>query len=170
MKTLTLVSIFVGIGLVGCTDTTSQTKMQFMPDMADSPTVKAYESIINPPEGSVATNAILYPKDAESTAKLMSNPYPVNNPQVVEKGKKLWNTFCITCHGEVADGKHKLKGGYPPPPDLRVDFYKKKKDGFFFHKITFGGALMPGYGYAIEPAERWQIIAYLRKLQNEGGK
>ena len=141
-----------------------------MPDMADAPTVKPYESMIMPPEGAVQTNEILYPKDIVEAEKVFKNPYPQNDPRFLAKGKELWNTFCITCHGAQADGQHKLKGGYPPPPDLRVDYYKEKKDGFYFHKITFGGALMPGYGYAIEPIERWQIISYLRTLQNEGGK
>ncbi|NBQ53831.1 MAG: cytochrome c [Proteobacteria bacterium] len=38
-------------------------------------------------------------------------------------------------------------------------------DGFYFHKMTFGGAIMPSYGHAISPQERWQIAHYIHELQ-----
>ena len=48
------------IGLTACEDQgRNTTKLQYMPDMADTPTVKAQESFLNPPEHSVARNAIL---------------------------------------------------------------------------------------------------------------
>jgi cytochrome c len=36
----------------------------------------------------------------------------------VEKGKVIYDKFCLHCHGDKGkgDGKVVAKGGYPPPP------------------------------------------------------
>lgn len=171
LKKLTslLLSSFVVVSCTG--ETTTQTKLQYMPDMADAPTVKAQESYIDPPDYSVATTAILYPDTAEESEELLQNPFTRANPdQFMENGKVLYETFCLVCHGPQAKGNGNLTDRFPQPPDLTVDFYKGKKDGFFFHRITFGSAIMPSLGHATSPHERWQIILYLRNLQQKAAK
>ena len=69
----------------------SQPKVQYVPDMADAPTMKPQENFLEPPEGSVATNAILYPKTVEEAEANLKNPLP-NDPQVVALGEKMYNT------------------------------------------------------------------------------
>lgn len=142
----------------------TQPKVQYVPDMADAPTMKPQENYLEPPEGSVSTTAILYPATAEESEKNYKNPLP-NESQVVALGEKTYNTFCITCHGAEAKGDGIITDLYPRPPDLTADIYKKREDGFFFHRITFGANIMPGYGHAIMPHERWATVHYLRKLQ-----
>ena len=46
-----------------------------MPDMADTPITKAQESYLNPPEHSVAVNAILYPKTIDVAEKEFRSPF-----------------------------------------------------------------------------------------------
>ena len=60
----------------------SQPKVQYVPDMADAPTMKPQENYLEPPEGAVSTNAILYPATVEEAEKNLKNPLP-NEPQVV---------------------------------------------------------------------------------------
>lgn len=153
-----------------CKDGPNDTKWQYVPDMADAPTVKAQEDYIESPVGSVATNAILYPKTIEESEKLLSNPLGRLSggfkDKVVGEGQKLYNIFCQQCHGMDGKGVGSITDVFVQAPDLTSDMYKERKDGFFFHKITFGGAIMPYLGHAISRHERWKIVLYLRKLQN----
>jgi cytochrome c5 len=142
----------------------SQPKVQYVPDMADAPTMKPQENYIDPPEGSVATTAILYPKTVEEAEANLKNPLP-NEPQVLALGEKTYNTFCVPCHGAAAKGDGSITDVYPQPPDLTSEAYQKRADGFFFYRITFGANIMPGYGHATMPHERWATVHYLRKLQ-----
>lgn len=142
----------------------TQPKVQYVPDMADAPTMKPQENYLEPPQGSVATNAILYPATVEEAEKSLKNPLP-NEPQVVALGEKTYNTFCVPCHGAGGKGDGSITDLYPRPPDITADIYQKRSDGFFFHRITFGANIMPGYGHAIMPHERWATVHYLRKLQ-----
>jgi len=142
----------------------TQPKVQYVPDMADAPTMKPQENYLEPPEGAVSSSAILYPATVEEAEKNLKNPLP-NEPQVVALGEKTFNTFCIPCHGAAAKGDGSITDLYPRPPDLTAEIYQKRGDGFFFHRITFGANIMPGYGHAIMPHERWATVHYLRKLQ-----
>ena len=160
------------IGLSACSDHgRNTTKIQYMPDMADTPSVKAQESYLNPPEHSVAVNAILYPKTIDVAEKEFRSPFKKGNPnfeKTQQQGKVLFNTHCAVCHGRDGKGEGYIKYAYPiPVPDISRAELATRKDGFFFMKITNGGAMMPGYGYAISPAERWQIITHIRVLQGK---
>ncbi len=159
MKKLATVSLF--LLLAGCRYDGTDTKMQWAPDMADSPAPKAQRTYLDPPEGSVAMNAIFYPKTAEDSEKLVSMPQGIKPD--LEKGKVLYETFCQVCHG--ADGKGGKTIPAIAPPDLTDAVYKGKGDGFFFYRVTFGTAVMPGYGHATQAEERWHIVKYLRTLQ-----
>ena len=52
-----------------------------------------------------------------------------------------------------------------PPPDLTLQMFRDRTDGFLYATIRDGGALMPGQKEALSPHERWDIVNYLRKLQ-----
>ena len=145
-------------------------KWQFAPDMADSPVFKSQSSLILPPDNSVAVDAIIYPDDQFEAEKLISSPFSTTNKDKLDyftsQGKHLYNTFCQHCHGAKAQGNGTIIDLYPKPPDLTSDLYLSRKDGFFFHIITFGGAMMPALGGSIDDLERFKIILYLRQLQN----
>lgn len=161
-----------GVFLVwySCEQDTNITKLQYMPDMVDAPIVKAYRGYLDPPEGSVAINALLYPKSVEQAEAVLINPLKSSNySQELSAGKTLFSDFCAVCHGIHGKGDGTVVHKFPRPPDLISETYKKRKDGLFFHTITFGSALMPGYGHALSVNERWQIVLYLRSLQEIGG-
>jgi mono/diheme cytochrome c family protein len=158
--------------LSACDKDPNATKLQYMPDMADAPTVKAQEDFLDPPEGSVAMSAILYPANADEAEKQLQNPFAgVPEPEAIThlaQGKVLFETYCAVCHGIDAKGEGYIVDKFPRPPDLAADPYLTRADGFFFYRITFGSAIMPSYGHAISPHERWQIILHLRTLQKAG--
>lgn len=148
------------------------TKLQYMPDMADAPTVKAQEGYIDPPEHSVTINAILYPADKQVAEQELRNPFGEGvgtNPEFLKRGEKLFNTYCSVCHGFDGKGKGTLGDAYPiPVPDITTATYLARKDGFFFAQISLGGNMMPSYAHSTSPHERWWIVSYLRTLQQGG--
>ncbi|MBI2601491.1 MAG: cytochrome c [Deltaproteobacteria bacterium] len=161
---------FLGLilNLWNCKGDPSQTKLQYFPDMADTPGIKTQGNYLDPPEGSVARDAILYPATAEEAESVMENPLrgASNQAEHVAQGKHLFETFCgAACHGLDAKGGGAIVDRFVRPPDLTLDLYKNRKDGFFFHRITFGGAIMPEQGHNTSAVERWQIVLYLRSLQ-----
>lgn len=168
--------------VAGCKKDPDQTKMQYVPDMADTAAIKSQRDYLQPPEGSVALSvksykAVLmnpgkgptefpkpYAASIEESEKTMENPVKAS-PEVVAKGKVLWSTFCVPCHGSDGAGVGSVTDAFVQAPTLLSDINRTRKDGFFFHKITFGGAVMPSYGHAISAEERWTIIHYIRDLQ-----
>lgn len=163
-------SIILGslLAISGCGGkNTSQTKLQYMPDMADSPTVKAQENMLSPPEHSVPYGSIIYPESFEVAEKEFQNPITANDKDLAE-GARLYGIFCTVCHGADGKGQGTMGASYPtPPPDITREDLAKRGDGFFFMKISQGGPIMPRYGHATDTKERWQIILHLRTLQKK---
>ncbi|MCX6124441.1 MAG: c-type cytochrome [Proteobacteria bacterium] len=161
-------NLFVAVAFLslvsGCDNT--QPKVQYVPDMADAPTLKPQENYLEPPLHSVALNAVLYPKTREDSEANLKNPLP-QDERVLKLGEKMFNTYCTPCHGTGGKGDGSITDVYIKPPDLTDAVYLKRGDGFFFHTITFGANVMPGYGHATQAHERWAIVHYLRKLQGQ---
>lgn len=156
---------------VGCSKDPNQTKLTYMPDMADGPVAKPQREFLNPPEGSVAMNAILYPKDPDEAGLKLENPLSQVADKTVlrRQGKELYMQVCVACHGPQAKGDGSIIQGtnFPPPPDITSAVYRAKPDGFIFHRITFGSAIMPPQHDKLDPMERWKVVLYLRELQEQ---
>lgn len=166
MRTKALGLTLAALAASSCRFDGSGTKMQWAPDMADAPTQKSQENYIDPPEGAVSMNSFVYPATVEEAENTLTMPADIANDQAnMAQAKVLFDTFCAVCHGPDAKGEGSLGPNFPRPPDLTHPAYKARKDGFFFYRITFGSAIMPGYGHAITIPERWEIIKHLRTLQ-----
>lgn len=166
IKTLFAVSAILLVTL-SCKEDRNQTKLQYLPDMADNPTVKAQEDYLEPPKHSVASSAVLYPETDLQAETEFRNPLPPGIKEHIQQGKELYEIYCVVCHGEKGDGKGTLGTAYlgGVVPSIITDVLKAKKDGFYFQKISKGGPIMPSYGHATHYLERWKMIAYLRTLQ-----
>jgi mono/diheme cytochrome c family protein len=155
--------------LAGCRFDGTGTKMQWAPDMADSPTSKPQKSFLDPPVHAVAMNATFYEKTPEAAETVHMMPVEIasdSDGRFEARGKVLFETFCSVCHGLDGKGGHSLGPNFPTPPDITHPSYRERKDGFFFYRITFGTSVMPAYGYATLPEERWMILKHLRTLQS----
>ena len=159
--------------VTSCSGDRTVTKLQYNPDMADNPTVKPQEDYLDPPEHSIAKNAILYPADIAVAEKEFRNPLPPS-PRHEELGEQAYGRFCAHCHGAEGKGAGTgtLTNAYPlaAVPDITRADLKERKDGFFFMKMTQGGPMMPALGHQTTPTERWQMVTFLRSLQNKGQK
>ena len=160
-------------GLGACKNDRTETKLTYMPDMADNPTVKPQQDYLEPPDGSMAVNALIYPPDdqIERWEEVFINPYHrVGSQERAEaklRGKELYHANCSTCHGPGGKGDGTISDKFPMPPDLTDEIYADRSDGYFFHKITVGGPIMPSRAEATSPLERWEIILHVRSFHSD---
>lgn len=105
-------------------------------------------------------------EDASQAGEELENPYGQVDPNLVARGREVYQTYCQVCHG--ADGKGSspvTRRGFPPPPSLLEEQARTMKDGEMFHIVTFGKKNMPAYGGLIDTRDRWLSISHLRTLQ-----
>jgi cytochrome c553 len=116
-----------------------------------------------------------YTIDPESRVKAgreLKNPFPPD-AEVLDRGKTVYTTFCIGCHGAGGEGDGHLytSGLYPlQPRNLVSDNAAGLKDGEIYHTITLGFGSMGAHGSQIRPDDRWKLVLYIRKLQEEKKK
>lgn len=133
-------------------------------DMVKQPSVKPQEAPRPLPQNSIPRQGKELPMDRVEAGKRLRNPIEPN-PAAVENGKKLYEIFCALCHGADGKGGGPVAAKFVPPPDLTLDVFRVRPEGFVYQTITDGGPLMPGQGDAIQPRERWEIVIYMRRLQ-----
>jgi mono/diheme cytochrome c family protein len=149
---------------------------EYIEDMARGPAYKAFApnqgtksgiTLQHPVAGTISRgyHPFHYAKneaDAMRAGIELSNPYHSNDAKVLEKGKVLYQTYCLVCHGEQGKGDGPIASKIPTPPSYKSDRLMAYPPGRFFHVITLGAGRMPAYAVQLAPDERWQIITYIR--------
>jgi len=121
------------------------------------------------PRGFIPFN---YTIDADSRIKAgkdLVNPI-MPDAEALSKGKEVYTTFCIGCHGIGGEGDGQLytSGLYPVKPrSLMSEAALKLRDGEIYHTITLGFGSMGAHGSQILPDDRWKLVLYINKLQEE---
>lgn len=133
-------------------------------DMVEQPSVKPQEAPRSSPPNSIPRGGKEPRLDRVEAGKKLRNPIEQNSA-ALENGKKLYGIYCALCHGNDAKGGGPVAGKFIPPPDLTLDVFRERPDGFLYQTITDGGPLMPGQRDALQSQERWEIVLYLRRLQ-----
>jgi mono/diheme cytochrome c family protein len=135
-------------------------------DMADQPSIKPQEAPRLPPANSIPTQGKEPKIDRIEAGKLLHNPIAPTKSSL-DNGKRLFDVYCAPCHGVDAKGHGPVAAKFVPPPDLTLEMFRQRPDGFIYEQIRSGGPIMPGQGDALRPQERWEIINYLRSLQQK---
>lgn len=160
--------------LSSCSKTTESTVWQYLPHMSNTPILKSQRgydglgngaSVMVPPENTIARGHKPYRIESveEAEAKLV-NPLP-HDKATIARGQKLYNIYCIACHGPRGHGDGPVVDPYPIPKSLQSESMLKWKDGHLFHVITKGQGVMPSYAQQVQVEDRWAIIHYVRVLQ-----
>jgi high-affinity iron transporter len=93
---------------------------------------------------------------------------PASSPEQIEKGAKLYKTYCAICHGATGAGDGVAgKSLKPPPRNLIKDKFKLgDKPEQVFQAITKGlpGTTMAAFGHIAE-GDRWALTHYLGSLR-----
>jgi mono/diheme cytochrome c family protein len=166
--------LFLLGALSSCSRQTESTIWQYMPHMANTPILKAMKgydgfgngsSMLLPPEHTVARGHRPYHfETVEEAERSLVNPL-ARSEAVIHRGQKIFNTYCITCHGERGLGDGPVVNPFPIPKSLQSEDMLKWKDGHIFHVVTKGQGVMPSYAQQISPEDRWAVIHYVRALQ-----
>lgn len=155
----------------------------FIPDMFYSRAYETYSTNRNfkdsmtmrvPVEGTVPRGftPFHYTIDSASRAKAgreLINPFNATE-EVLSRGKLIYTTFCIVCHGVLGKGDGQLysSGLYPlKPREISGVPTSLLKDGQIYHTITLGFGSMGAHGAQIRPDDRWKLVLYVRDLQKK---
>ena len=136
--------------------------INFPTDMEHSPAVSYLDGPrIPPPEGAVSTNG-----KSISIGSFPENP--IQSDEIsIERGDLLYAIHCALCHGENGKGDGPLTEFYTerPPGDLTAPNVAAQFDAVLFRTISFGFGQMPPLVENLTPRERWDVINFLRNLQ-----
>ncbi len=116
------------------------------------------------PQGPVAVDG---PWVAPSSADALIDPMAAN-PKAVEKGGKVFNSVCWTCHGMTGKGD----GPNAPlirkrPADLGARAVQVQTNGALYWKISQGRGEMAAFEQALSREERWALVHYIRTFAHE---
>jgi len=170
----------------GCNRNRNHPGWDYFPDMFYSTAYETYSKNPNFEDGktmrtpvpgtiSVGATPFEYTIDPESRIKAgkeLVNPF-LPDAETVSRGKDIYTVFCIDCHGLRGDGNGYLytSGLYSLKPRNLLDTVSiKLKEGEIYHTITLGIRSMGAHGSQIRPEDRWKVVLYIRKLQEEATK
>lgn len=172
------ITLLVLVVMSSCDKDRNKPGYSYFPDMEQSQAYETYTSNPNwengrtnqlPVEGTVPREMI--PFDFEKTdvnrtwaGQELENPY-ASDPSVLEDGKRLYDIYCLHCHGDMGDGKGHLYTSQKYlylPADLNSEKIRSNPDGEIFQVITVGYGVMGAHGAQILPDERWKIVSYIR--------
>ncbi|MCK6505501.1 cytochrome c [Myxococcota bacterium] len=152
-------------------------------DMVDAQFLRAYEwAMMTLPEGAVTMDRYVANADRMTPeGQALANPITAPTPADLAVGKKMFVTYCQTCHG--VDGKggapvtkndpaNNIKR-YPVPPPMLSGagaITASRSDGYLYLTIRNGGAIMPRYDSQMDDHEIWATVAYIRTLEGAAYK
>lgn len=148
------------------------------PDYTEGSEVPLFQEGFNmsalvPVEGTVPQNELgslpyLLPNtnDGYNASMSVQSPLdPANSDKNLERGEKLYNQLCATCHGVQGDGQGPivLTGAYIGVPHFDD---RDVSVGSVHHVIMHGRNAMGSYASQLNEADRWRVAEYVMMLKN----
>jgi mono/diheme cytochrome c family protein len=176
---LALVAALLG---AGCTDWAGYDLDSFwgrVPSLATMRTSVAldpYDMPLAPPEHSIPVGHPMgdvppaFPQSRlDSAAATLATPFAQPSAEVIARGGELYERQCAVCHGPAGGGTGPVvgPGKYPFAPPINGASTAARSDGYIYAVITAGRGLMPPYGWALTHDDRWAVVAYVRRLQQQ---
>jgi mono/diheme cytochrome c family protein len=91
------------------------------------------------------------------------NPYPTTR-EGLARGHKLYQDFCLGCHGPVGDGMGPAQPHiYPPPLNFTILKNRGVSGGILYYQIMNGitGTAMPYFKRELESEKIWDVGDYV---------
>jgi mono/diheme cytochrome c family protein len=188
MKKSILYILFVGVTtlVISCSDYNRKPGRVYAPDMVYSKAVDYYHDTLKigkqgghynkmPVAGTVAREQSL-PDHILEADTLLADANVCNlslTESDVEEGARLYMIYCGVCHGTALDGNGPLysSGKFAAmPANLKSgEKYLKMSEGRIYHGIVYGKNMMGSYASQLDTKQRWQVVAYIKKIQSENG-
>ena len=181
---LAALSLLLGGCVRGCTS--SRPPIHLVPNMDDQPKAEALaasdffydgKAMRQPIAGTVAREDAVDPGAFETGREGGTGGFVARVPEAAAerlavplelRGAERYGIYCAPCHGDAGDGQGMLfHRSAVTSADLRTERLRDLPDGQLFDVITNGFGLMQPYRGQIAPADRWAIVAYMRRLQAE---
>jgi len=89
----------------------------------------------------------------------IANPYPTT-PAGMERGRRIYQSYCIGCHGPVGDGMGEAEPDlYPPPLNFTTLRHRAISGGILYYQIMNGitGTAMPYFKSELESEKIWDV-------------
>ncbi|MGD8541665.1 MAG: cbb3-type cytochrome c oxidase subunit II [Desulfobacteraceae bacterium] len=118
--------------------------------------IRAYEA---GPEANVAWLAETVPEGWRN----LPNPYPTTEAGLA-RGHKIYQDFCLGCHGPVGDGMGPAQPYlYPPPLNFTILKDRQISGGILYYQIMNGitGTAMPYFKKELESEKIWEVGDYV---------
>lgn len=163
--------VLTALATTGCewfSDFKQQPKVDPWESVADSIPPRANPQLSVPVYGSVAPG---FAYDRGATIPAINAMASLSNPVAADErslrnGRMQFEINCAVCHGIAGAGNGPVtQFNFPPIPiGAGSNAATTLSDGYLFGIIRNGRGLMPSYN-RIEEADRWDIINYLRSIQ-----
>ena len=180
MKRVYKITLLLGItALVASCHNDKEPNYQYFPNMYESVGYETYSESkvfpggkvgLLPAEGSInrGFEPYEYPNTTEGYELAKANlKSPLDSlDRNSDKGKELFDIYCISCHGATGNGKGKL---VEREKFLGVPNYKDREitEGSIFHVETYGLNAMGSHANQLSVHERWLIADYVLKLRSQ---
>ncbi len=159
---LILIGLVLSPFIIGLLFTFELLKINFPTEMADQPSISYQEGPrLLPPYESISVQAAPIVLDT-----LPTNPIPADAVSL-QRGEILYSIHCSLCHGISGQGDGPIAEFYDKqaPSDLTATHIAFMFDGTLYLTVSQGFGQMPGMSENLTPRERWDVINYLRTLE-----
>ena len=146
-------------------------------DMQDQPSMKPQDSLVAEINDSIPVGGRdVYPPPKDvielvrarlDAGRTLVNPIAIS-PESLARGREMYDTHCIVCHGAQGRGNGPVGQKFVPQPmELNLDYVQLQPDGQLFYTISHGSLAMPFYRQAIAEQDRWHLVNFIKEVFGE---
>ena len=95
-----------------------------------------------------------------------ANPIPRDQTSI-ERGKNMFKTYCIACHGSEGRGDGPAAAGLNPKPPNLVKMASHHADGDIAWKIENGRGAMPAWKGRLKEKDIWHLTNFIQTLSSQ---
>ncbi|HQE12419.1 MAG TPA: cytochrome c [Flavipsychrobacter sp.] len=186
-KSIVVAALIVGIGMSACNSGGKRRNpgKTYAPDMTysraydaytDNPNFKDKQTSRLPVLGTIAQGHELpdHLVEGDTNAYKTLTTHLRFSEDELNEGKRLFDIYCGICHGQKLDGNGPLyndgNGKFAAAPaNFKDAKYLNMPVGQMYAAIKFGKNMMGSHASQLDIKQRWQVIAYIKKVQADNG-
>lgn len=164
--------------LISCSGDNGERGLEILPDMvhpvpyeafSESDITKDGKSMLEPVKGTIPRGHKVYrygkgKNEALRAGREVKNPL-VATKESIARGRQVYESYCLSCHGPNGKGDGPLIPRFPNPPSFTTKRLKAYSDGRLYHIIMRGSGDMPSHAAQIIYEDRWKLVHYINELQ-----